>query len=239
MTADFVPGPLERVRRAARGVRPLRSTWQLLRALRAAMEDGRERNKRRVDLEFAAPDPWGYATSEVEQECFRHQVSVLDRDRNGRRFGDSCEIGCAEGFFTELLANRCESLLALELSGEALARARQRRNWDDRVRFAQWDLRTDPVPGQFDLIVLAGVLEYFDRRSALRAARDKVVAGLRPNGRLFLVTTRSPVAEESWWGQALPHGARINEYVGRHPSLRTVIAEGADWYVITMFERAQ
>ena len=222
MTADFVPGPLERVRRAARGVRPLRSTWQLLRALRAAMEDGRERNKRRVDLEFAAPDPWGYATSEVEQECFRHQVSVLDRDRNGRRFGDSCEIGCAEGFFTELLADRCESLLALELSGEALARARQRRNWDDRVRFAQWDLRTDPVPGQFDLIVLAGVLSIStgDPRFARPVTRSSPGSG--PTGACSL--SRREV--------------RLPKSPGGDRRFLTAPGSTSTWAVIPRFERS-
>ena len=238
MTAGVFSRRLEGVRRAARGVGPLRSAWLLLRAAGGAFEDGRRRNRRRVDREFSVPDPWSYATSEIEQECFRHQLSVLDRSRDGRLFREACEIGCAEGFFTERLAERCESLLALELSPTALARARERCDWGEHVRFARWDLRADPLPGTFDLIVLAGVLEYFDRRAALRAARDKVVAGLRPGGRLFLVTTRSPVAEDSWWGRAFPRGARINEFVGRHRSLRSLMSEGADEYVIDLFEKA-
>jgi SAM-dependent methyltransferase len=231
-------GRLEWVRRTIRGVGPVRSVWLLLRAVRGAVKDGPRRNRRRVDREFSAPDPWSYATSEAEQDCFRHQLNVLDRSRNGQLFGDACEIGCAEGFFTERLAERCTSLLALELSPTALARARERRDWGQHVRFARWDLRRDPLPGTFDLIVLAGVLEYFDRRSALRVARNKVVAGLRPGGHLFLVTTRSPGAEDSWWGRLLPRGARINEFVGAHPSLRPLLAEGGDEYVIGLFERA-
>lgn len=228
---------VERVRRAVGDVGPVRSTWRLASAVRGGIADSSRRNRRRVQTEFATADPWSYATSAAEQDCFRHQLAVLDRARDGRLFGETCEIGCAEGFFTEPLADRCESLLALELSPTALARARDRREWGAHVRFASWDLRADPFPGHFDLIVIAGVLEYLERPSALRAAREKIVLGLRPGGRLFLVSTRSPGSEESWWARALPRGARINEYVGRHDSLRPCISESGEDYVIDLFEK--
>jgi 2-polyprenyl-3-methyl-5-hydroxy-6-metoxy-1,4-benzoquinol methylase len=229
----------ENIRRVARGIGPLRSTWQFANALRGAIADGSDRNRHRVDREFADPDPWSYATSEAEQECFRHQLAVLDRARPGSRFEEVCEIGCAEGFFTESLEPRCSSLLALDLSEAALARARERRDWGDHVRFARWDLRTDSMQTTYDLVVVAGVLEYFERRSSLRTARDKIVAGVRPGGLLFVVSTRNPGAEEAWWTRAFPRGARINEYVASHPDLRSVAAESGDAYVIDLFRRTE
>lgn len=228
---------LKRARGLAQGVTPVRSGWRLLSATAAAVRDGPRRNLKRVDEQFATPDPWNYAKSEREHDCFRHQLAVLDAFREGSTFTKACEIGCAEGFFTEHLAERCESLVALELSARALSRAHARRDWGQQVRFAQWDLRCDPLPGTFDLIVLAGVLEYFHRRSAIRAAREKVVAGLNPGAHLFLVTTRSPGTEDSWWGRAFPRGSRINEFVSRHPRLRPVVSERGDWYVIDLLER--
>src|SRR5207248_9949692 len=101
----------------------------------------------------------------------------------------------------------------------------------------QWDLRTQAIPGTFDLVVVAGVLEYFNRRSSLRDARDRLVDGVRPGGRLFVVTTRSPGAEDSWWSRALPRGSRINEYVARHPALSSLATEQASWYVIHLFRK--
>jgi SAM-dependent methyltransferase len=237
VTASSSAKPEGRLRRAVRRIEPLQSTWHLVRAMQAAVEDGPKRNRRRVGSEFAAPDPWNYAGSLREQECFRHQMEVLDRARAGCLFGEVFELGCAEGFFTERLADRCESLLAVDLSPAALARARGRRDWGDHVRLAHFDLRTDPLPGTFDLIVIAGVLEYLDRPSALSAARQKLVAALRPRGQLFVVTTRNLVAEKAWWGRILRRGSRINEYIGQHPSLRTLIWEDADWYVISLLER--
>jgi len=63
------------------------------------------------------------------------------------------------------------------------------------------------------------------------------VDALRPEGLLLVVTTLSVVAERAWWGRMLPHGARINDHVGAHPSLRELVREKADWYVISLFER--
>ena len=234
-----VRGPESRLRRAARGLRPLRSAWQLLRALGDAARDRPERNRRRVDREFAAPDPWDYATSAREQAGFRHQTAVLDRVRRDRALGDVLEVGCAEGFFTEVLATRCERLLAVDLSPAALERARRRRDWSGAVEFAQWDLRGDPLPGTFDMIVVAGVLEYFYRPSLLNRARDKLVGGLREGGLLFVVTTRSRPSEDAWWARLLPRGVQVNRLVARHPALRTVAAETADWYEIVVLERVR
>jgi GT2 family glycosyltransferase/SAM-dependent methyltransferase len=225
------------LRRAVRRVRPLRSAWLLLRALAAAIADGPRTNRLRVEREFATPDPWDYAGSSREQECLQHQAEVLDRIERNQRFASACEIGCAEGVFTEALEGRCEALLAVDLSGAALDRARRRRNWPAHVSFEALDLRSDPLPGRYTLIVVAGVLEYLDRPRALRAARQKLVDALAPGGSLFVVTTRNQVAERAWWSRVLPRGARINEYVGRHPLLRTQIEEKADWYVISVFER--
>jgi GT2 family glycosyltransferase len=229
--------PTGLLRRAVRRARPVRSTWHLLRAIRAAIDDGSRANRRRVDDEFAAPDPWNYAGSRREQDCFAHQLAVLDRARSGGQFGETWEVGCAEGYFTEPLAGRCESLLAVDLSEAALARARRRHDWADHVRFARFDLRADPLPGRFDLIVIAGVLEYLDRPSALAAARQRIVGALRPGGQLFVVTTRNLVAEKAWWGRMFRRGTRINEYVGGDPRLVTRTVEEADWYVISLFER--
>ena len=225
------------LRRMARRFGPLRRTWLLLRAGVDAFRDDAKRNRDRVDAEFATPDPWDYTGSLREQECLHHQQEVLDGIRGTGRFGDACEVGCAEGYFTEALADRCDSLVALDLAEAALGRARNRRDWGGNVRFARFDLRTDPLPGQFDLIVVAGVLEYFDRPSALRAARQRLVEAMRHGGWLFVVTTRNPVVERAWWASIFPRGSRINQYVGEDPRLVTRTVEEADWYVISVFER--
>jgi 2-polyprenyl-3-methyl-5-hydroxy-6-metoxy-1,4-benzoquinol methylase len=231
------PSSSSRLRDGLRRVRPLRSAWLLARAGAQAVRDGPAANRTRVEAEFESPDPWHYATDRREQECLRHQAEVLDRVRAGDRFGATLEVGCAEGVFTETLASRCASVLAVDLSPTAVERARRRADWPEAVTFGTWDLRAAPMPGEFDLIVVAGVLEYLHSPAGLRRAVEKLVGGLAPRGRLFVVSTRVPAAESAWWARWFPRGARINRLVAADHLLRAVVEERADWYVISVFER--
>lgn len=150
---------------------------------------------------------------------------MLDAVRGKKRFEKGLEIGCAEGLFTELLADRCDSLLAVDISPIALARARARRAWDERVRFAEWDLRVDPLPATYDLIVVIHMLEYLRNPLALRRARQKLVDGLRPGGYLLVgcVGEGEAVAVQAWWGRLfLRGGQRITAFIGRHPALKVI-----------------
>lgn len=147
---------------------------------------------------------------------------MLDQVRGIRRFGCALEIGCAEGVFTEILADRCDSLLATDFSEVALARARQRCQWGEHVSFAQMDLRNDPLPGNFDLIVAIHVLEYIKNPLTLRRVRDKLVRGLRSGGYLLIgsCTGDNEFRERLWWSRyMLRGGRRINAFVSAHPQL--------------------
>jgi len=168
------------------------------------------------------------------------QAEMLALASRAGRLGQVLEVGCAEGAFTEILAPRCESLLAVDLSPVAVARASQRCHWNQRVRFATWDLRTDPLPGTFDVIVVTGVLEYLARPAVLRVARDKLVAGLHPDGHLLVMSTRaSEVVEQCWWGRRLRRGRWINAHVAEHPALERLAEACSDWYIISLFRKHQ
>jgi 2-polyprenyl-3-methyl-5-hydroxy-6-metoxy-1,4-benzoquinol methylase len=180
-------------------------------------------------------DPWQYETNPLEQVRFLQQTELLDDVRNGQLFASGLEIGCAEGLYTEILAERCESLLVLDLSPTALARAQRRRRWSDRVRFAAFDLRREAIPETFDLILVAGVLEYFSRPSTLFRIREKLTAALRPNGYLLVETTRAnPIVENAWWGRRLVRGRWINALISEHPSLTIISSVMTDSYSLTL-----
>jgi len=153
---------------------------------------------------------------------------MLDSVRQAAQFGCALEIGCAEGTFTQILANRCDSLLATDFSEDALARARQNCKDRQQVSFAPLDLRNDPLPGVFDLIVAIHVVEYIKNPLALRKVRDKLVRGLRIGGYLLLgsCTGDNEFREGFWWSRyMLRGGRRINEFFAAHPDLAIVEAE--------------
>ena len=223
--------------RKLRAVGFLRSSFYLLIELRRTFSDSAPRDRRLVDLDYERPDPWGDAT-EVGQEYLFRAAQMLEAVIGDSLFRNVLDIGCAEGAFAELIAPRCHSILGVDLSPEAIARATKRKRWPDSVRFATWDLRNDPIPRSFDLIVVSGVLEYIHNPRKMAEARTKLVAGLDSGGYLQIGTTRAnPVVEDSWFGKWLKRGKWINTFFVEHPSLRVMATHTAPTYELTLFRK--
>ncbi|MCT4333148.1 nodulation S family protein [Paracoccus sp. YLB-12] len=102
----------------------------------------------------AEPDPWNYETSAYEAEKYRRCLALLPRCRYPR----GLEIGCSIGVMSAEIAQRCDSLLALDFAQTAVARARAR-----GIPNARFEVATIPAEwpaGRWDLIVLSEVLYY-------------------------------------------------------------------------------
>jgi len=204
---------------------PLRSGYYLLLAIGEAMTDSPARGRTELDQEFERrEDPWDYVAVSYQRDRIRTQIEMLDVIRGSGRFADALEVGCAEGMFTELLAERCDALLAVDISPVALARARQRLHAQGHVRFEELDLRVDALPGTYDLIVIIHALEYIRNPVYVRRARAKLVNALRPNGYLLVGTMKvMEIHEKAWWGRYfLRSGKRINAFFAEHPALKVV-----------------
>lgn len=207
--------------------------------LRAALREPSSSSSKAVSRDFAKNnDPWNYETNPTEQQRFEDQTRLINIIRNGKMFRTGLEIGCAGGYYTVTLAELCESLLVLDISPVALDLARQRCNWSNRVQFGIFDLRMDAIPGKFDLIIVAGVLEYFNRPGTLVRVREKIVSALNPEGLLLVETTRRPQLENSWWGRRLIRGRWINQCISQHPSLCTISSLETESYAIGLYRRA-
>ncbi len=221
-----------RLRRLLARVGFLRSGFYLMIAIRQALLDSPARGRAELNHEFQPrEDPWDYATVSCQRNRIRTEVEMLDAVRGTARFGKALEVGCAEGIFTEKLAERCDSLLAVDISTVALARARQRCQSNVHVRFVEWDLRVDPLPDTYDVIVMIHALEYIRNPISVRRARMKLVEGLRPGGYLLIGTMKvTEVFENAWWGRYfLRSGKRINAFFAQHPALTVV--KTAEFYL--------
>jgi 2-polyprenyl-3-methyl-5-hydroxy-6-metoxy-1,4-benzoquinol methylase len=193
--------------------------------IKNSLLDSTQRDRAVVDrLYRASDDPYGF-TRDREQFRFQRAMQMLSAVGNGRPFGRTLEVGCAEGMFTERLADCCESVLAVDLASIALERAKRRCRNRPNITFVQWNVRKDVVDGTFDLIVATGVLEYILRRRTLRGACDRLIRALRPGGYLLLGNTVTQnEMEHTWIGKRLIRGTLINDYVGSDPRLETVSA---------------
>lgn len=217
-----------------------RSTYALLWSLKDLILDTPQRSYALLNRQYEERmDPWDALAS--EQTRYQSVLTMLDDVRGDQRFRAALEIGCAEGVFTKVLASRCESLQAVDFSEIALNRARNRCRQLKNVRFDCLDLRCDPLPGQFDLVVVMAVVEYFKRPGAVRAARPKLVNAVQPGGYLFIGNSRqSELFESTWWGKRLLRGGKwINAFVAEDSELRLVAEEVSDLSVNTLFHRVR
>ena len=130
-------------------------------------------------------DPWDFETSEYERKKYERTLEVL----GGRRFGRALEAGASIGVFTELLADRCDELLAVDVSEQAVAAARERLSGCRRVRVERRTLPEEMPDDPFDLIVASEVLYYFTREEML-AALEAFERELAPGGALLAVHWR-------------------------------------------------
>jgi len=129
---------------------------------------------------FEAPDPWNY-TSPYEQKKYERTLALLPDEPIER----AMELACAEGLFTDHLAPRVKSLLAIDISEKALARAQTRCGRHANVQFQCLDLIDDAVPGDMDLIVCSEVLYFLKDTNELRRVAEKLKSALAPGGRIL------------------------------------------------------
>jgi cyclopropane fatty-acyl-phospholipid synthase-like methyltransferase len=127
-------------------------------------------------------DPWRFATSPYEEAKYSATLQALAT----ARFASAFEVGCSIGVLTQLLANRCDRLLAVDVAEAALAQARRRCADLKNVAF-EWLQVPDQWPQQtFDLILLSEVLYYLSPDDVSRTAQ-RARNSLRPQGTVLLV----------------------------------------------------
>jgi predicted TPR repeat methyltransferase len=112
-------------------------------------------------------DPWNFEASEYEQNKYARTLAVLGE----RTFRRGLEAGASIGVFTEMLADRCDELLAVDVSERAVAAARRRLSGREHVRVERRTLPEEMPDGPFDLIVASEVLYYFPREEMLTVLR--------------------------------------------------------------------
>ena len=133
-------------------------------------------------------DPWGFETRWYEQRKRDVTVAALP----DKRYARGLEIGCSIGVLTDLLADRVDDLLAVDVSAAAVDRARERLG--DRARVEQIDVLDGFPEGAFDIVVLSEVGYYFGREGLTRVL-DDIEAHLTDDGVLLACHWRHPVAD--------------------------------------------
>ena len=138
-------------------------------------------------------DPWQVDRHWYERRKRDLTLAVLPRPR----FRRGLEVGCSVGALTVELAGRCDAVVAVDSSGEAVRAAQQRvtRELGPRAPVEVTELAAPEEwpAGAFDLVVLSEV-GYFLSPVALEALIDRVREALTDDGVVVLCHWRHPIS---------------------------------------------
>jgi predicted TPR repeat methyltransferase len=180
------------------------------------------------ELYAESEDPWSFETSEYERNKYERTISVL----GGRRFLRVLEAGASIGVFTRMLADRCDELLAVDVSERAVAAARERLAGRGHVRVERRTLPEEMPAGPFDLIVASEVLYYFPREEML-AVLQGFERELAPGGALLAVHWRRET-------KTYPlQGDEVHELLAQNTRLQNKVTIIEPDYRLDLFEDSE
>ncbi len=125
----------------------------------------------------SAEDIWGWGTPAGQLRAQRRAALILA----GARIDASSkvvEIGCGTGLFTEMFARSGAEIIAVDLSPDLLAIARERKL--PRVHFLEKNFEDCEVDGPFDAVIGSSVLHHLD----MQRTWPKIYGLLKPGGRM-------------------------------------------------------
>jgi SAM-dependent methyltransferase len=171
-------------------------------------------------------DPWGFATRWYERRKYSLTLAALPRPR----YAHALEAGCSIGVLTAELALRCDRLLAVDGSADAIRQTSARTEHLPQVTVEQRRLPDEWPAGTFDLVVLSEIGYYFAVHD-LASVIDASVAALSPGGTLLAAHWRHPVTDYPL------RGDDVHKAIAGHAGLvRTVSHEEAD-FRLEVFQR--
>lgn len=139
-------------------------------------------------LHAAAVDPWSVRSSAYERRKREQTLDALPAGRFERAF----EPGCSIGELTAALADRCDELLAVDLSATAVRAARARTAALPTVSIEQHAVPDWWPAGDFDLIALSEICYFLDVQG-LRQLLLETRSSLRSGGHVLLCDWRHPI----------------------------------------------
>lgn len=129
------------------------------------------------------PDPWGFRTRWYEARKRALTIACLP----DRRYRSAFEPGCSIGVLTDALAERCDHVLAMDVSDRALAEASA--ILPSSVSLVRGRVPDDWPGRRFDLVVVSEIGYYFEHGECQRLAGLAAASA----GDLVAVHWRHPV----------------------------------------------
>ena len=171
-------------------------------------------------------DPWDFNGRWYEERKRTITLASLPRPRFRRAF----EPGCSIGRLSELLAERCDELLAGDVSAAAVDAAQARLAGREGVEVQRLQVPDEWPPGRFDLIVLSEMAYYSDESGAGRLGR-RAAESLTDDGVLLLCHWLHPVVDYPLTGEAAQRAVR------EASGLRCIVRHEEDDFLLEVLTR--
>ena len=159
-------------------------------------------------------DPWNFACNTYELSRYDAIIAAISH----QRYRQAYEPGCSIGVLTELLANHCNAVYAIDFSPTAAAQAKTRCSHLPQVEVHCGSI-VDGLPSkEFDLLVLSEIGYYFTRQEWQQLSAVLVES----------IPQNATVLAAHWLGFSKDHrisGDEVHEILLSHPSLQMEYAE--------------
>ncbi|UFH56942.1 class I SAM-dependent methyltransferase [Spirosoma sp. KNUC1025] len=182
------------------------------------------------DVYRAKSDPWEFETSPYERSKYEATIAALPNERYANAF----EIGCSIGVLSEMLAQRCDRLLAVDASELPLQTARKRLAPYKHVSVEQMSIPDTFPDGPFDLILLSEV-GYYLAMNDLQRARQQLLAHLQTGGHVLLVHWTPFVPDYPLTGDQVHE--QFLAIAGEGQPLRHLLGQRMDTYRLDLFQK--
>lgn len=171
----------------------------------------------------------------LPQECVQHRFALEQAvvDRWFAELGPSAsvlDVGCGAGAWTELFAPRYKRVVGVDASIGMLAAARRRLARHNNVELVQGDALTVALDGEFQGVLLGGLLMYLDRPDAV--ALLVRLGQLAPRGQIILRESgiRAGVEVQTGAYQVVYRSPQEYEALAAEADLRVVAVERNQGY---------
>jgi len=172
-------------------------------------------------------DPWDLSSSWYERRKQVLTVAALPR----QRYRSAFEPGCSVGALTELLAPRCDQLLAADAATNAVESSRSRMTGHRNVTVERRHLPGEWPSGPFDLVVLSDLGYYLDA-AALAATLERLVASAESGATVLAVHWRRVASDFRLAG-----GDDVHSRLHRRPELAPIAHYEENEFVLDVWER--
>jgi SAM-dependent methyltransferase len=166
----------------------------------------------------------------LPHDCIEHRFALEQAviDRWFATLGPSAavlDIGCGAGAWTALFAQQYARVVGVDASAGMLAAARRRLAGHDNVELVHGNALTAPLHGEFDGVLVGGLLMYLDRADA--GALLERLSELAPTGRIILRESgvRSGVEVRTGEYQVVYRSAQEYRAIADGAGLRVVSVE--------------